>query len=77
MSFDTLVSLALFGGALFLMMRFSCGAHMGHAHSRGGSGPNRSAGGGAASLDSAYTIRPAENGDKAPNENAHRHHGCC
>jgi len=29
MSFDTLVSLALFVGALFLMMRFGCGAHMG------------------------------------------------
>jgi hypothetical protein len=76
MSFDTLVSLALFGGALFLM-RFGCGAHMRHAHSHAGSSPNQSADGATASLDSAYPVRPAENAHKTPNDNAHRHHGCC
>ena len=44
MSFDTLFSLALFAGALFLMMRFGCGAHMGHTHSRGGARSNQTRG---------------------------------
>ena len=35
MSFDIVVSLALFVGALVLVMRFGCGAHIGHADSRG------------------------------------------
>jgi YHS domain-containing protein len=40
MSFDTIVTLALFAGAFLLMMRYGgCGAHaFGHAHSNGGSG---------------------------------------
>ena len=40
MSFDTIVTLALFAGAFLLMMRYGgCGAHaFGHAHSHGGSG---------------------------------------
>lgn len=77
MTIDTLVSMALLGGALFLMMRFGCGAHMGHTHSHAGSSPTRSAGADAASFDSANPARSAENAGKAPNENAHRHHGCC
>ena len=28
MSFDTVISLALFAGAMFLMMRFGCGSHV-------------------------------------------------
>ena len=40
MSTDTLLNLALFAGAMQLMMRFSCGAHvMSHSHQHGGSGP--------------------------------------
>ncbi len=40
MSIDTLLNLALFAGALLLMMRFGCGAHvMSHAHQHGDSGP--------------------------------------
>jgi hypothetical protein len=46
MSFDTLVSFALFLGALLLMMRFGCGAHVSHALGRhsstGRSGRRRS-----------------------------------
>jgi YHS domain-containing protein len=40
MSLDTIVSLALFAGALVLMMRYGgCGGHaMGHAHGHGGFG---------------------------------------
>lgn len=35
MSFDTLVYVALFGAAAFLMFRFGCGQHMmGHGHSQ-------------------------------------------
>ena len=38
MSFDTVVSLGLFAGAMFLMVRFGCGSHMmGHAHGHGAS----------------------------------------
>ena len=38
MSFDTIVTLALFAGAFLLMMRYGgCGAHaFGHAHAQGG-----------------------------------------
>ena len=40
MSTDTLLNLALFAGAMLLMMRFGCGAHvMSHSHQHGGSGP--------------------------------------
>jgi YHS domain-containing protein len=50
MSLDTIVSLALFAGALVLMMRYGgCGDHaMGHAYGRGGfgSGNTGPAGGG-------------------------------
>ena len=92
MSFDTLFSLALFGGALFLMMRFGCGAHMGHAHRRSSS--DHAAGAGTAS-SSARSASPGSvssgnasaaksnaslletAGDGSPgNEKAHRH-GCC
>ncbi len=34
MSLDTIVSAAMLLGALFLMMRFGCGSHMGAAHTR-------------------------------------------
>jgi YHS domain-containing protein len=41
MSIDTMVSLGLFGAALFLMLRFGCGRHMmshAHAGAHGGGG---------------------------------------
>jgi YHS domain-containing protein len=62
MSLDTIVTLALFAGALFLMMRLGhgghalgCGGHaMGHAHSHVGSGSaDPAAAGGASRLLSA------------------------
>ena len=88
MSFDTLVSAALFVGALFLMMRFGCGAHMGHAHGHGGTrsdqaggpvGSNTGAGGaGPASLDGASSALPGKSAQpqNASEGKAHRH-GCC
>jgi hypothetical protein len=42
MSLDTIVSTAMLLGALFLMMRFGCGAHMRGAHIRKMSDPGRS-----------------------------------
>jgi hypothetical protein len=90
MSFDTLVSLALFLGALFLMMRFGCGAHMRHVHSHQGAATDRTGGGavgsssgkaagaGVASLTGAAGALPV---DGAAPEEAHQHkahrHGCC
>jgi hypothetical protein len=90
MSFDTIVSLALFFGALFLMMRFGCGAHMGHAHRHGapaadqtvggtgGSNPSRAVGAGVASLNGATGALSVNGGrsEKTPEGEAHRH-GCC
>ena len=46
MSLDTIVSAAMLLGALFLMMRFGCGSHMGAAHTRRMSDHARSRGGG-------------------------------
>ncbi len=90
MSFDTLVSLALFLGALFLMMRFGCGAHMGHAHNHDRSTADRTGGGAVGSnsgkavgvvvapLNSATTTLPANSAEpgKTPEGKARRH-GCC
>jgi hypothetical protein len=90
MSFDTLVSLALFLGALFLMMRFGCGSHMGHPHHRGGptadrtsgaavgSKPGEAVGAGVASLNGATGALSANAGQpgSAPQGKEHRH-GCC
>ena len=90
MSFDTLVSLALFLGALFLMMRFGCGAHMGHAYSHHRSTAYRTGGGavgsssgkpvdaGVASLNSATGALSVDGAaqEEAPQHKAHRH-GCC
>lgn len=33
---DGLLSLLLFAGLFFLMMRFGCGSHIGHGHRHGG-----------------------------------------
>jgi hypothetical protein len=87
MSFDTVISLALFVGALFLMMRFGCGAHMGHGHRHGGSnadraggatGPNISKTGsaGLAALSSGNSEPHVKEATAAPQAKAHRH-GCC
>ena len=81
MSFDTLVSLVLFVGAIFLMMRFGCGAHMGHAHNHGratSDQPGRSNSAGLASLNGANSDLPAKGAEteRAPEGKAHRH-GCC
>ena len=39
MSFDTVINIAIFAAALFLMVRFGCGRHMmGHAHSQAHAG---------------------------------------
>jgi hypothetical protein len=90
MSFDTLVSLALFLGALFLMMRFGCGAHMGHArnHDRStadrtrggaiGSNSGEAVGASVATLNSATGPLPVNGAtpEKAAEGRAHRH-GCC
>lgn len=46
MSFDTLLNVALFAGAMFLMFRFGCGRHMmGHAHSPAHAGAPAGSGG--------------------------------
>jgi len=46
MSFDTLVNVAIFAAALFLMFRFGCGRHMiGQAHSHAHAGAHGGAGG--------------------------------
>jgi YHS domain-containing protein len=46
MSFDTLVNIAIFAVALFLMFRFGCGRHMmGHAHSEAHAGAHGGSGG--------------------------------
>ena len=89
MSLDTLLNLALFAGALFLMMRFGCGAHMGHARGHGGTrsdqaggpvGSNTGGAGGAglASLDGAGSAPPLKSAQaqNASEGKAHRH-GCC
>jgi len=92
MSFDTIFSLALFAGALFLMMRFGCGAHMmGHAHGHGASGSdNEPSDSGRRFANSAVptqvTGAPAAaasvsktGADSGPTETSistHRH-GCC
>ncbi len=80
MSFDIVVSLALFVGAALLMMRFGCGAHMGHArrargsaarHAGAGSGVND--GVGLASPNGGASVRPAR-GQTAERS---RREGCC
>lgn len=90
MSFDIAVSLALFVGAVFLMMRFGCGAHhMGHAHSHRGSAAGQADGAGGsvsgksdrfslASLGSAKSAQPAVGEAPANASRAEaRRHGCC
>ena len=72
MSLDTLVSLALFAGALFLMMRFGCGAHMGHAHGHDGThsdhsdvgGRSNAGGGGLPPLNGVNGPLPVKNGEE-------------
>jgi hypothetical protein len=83
MSFDTLVSLALFAGALLLMLRLSRGAHMGHDHSHGAPNPDTASGAGQGSLHNANSASSFKSSDAAPREpdsptqgNARRH-GCC
>jgi hypothetical protein len=90
MSFDTVVSLALFIGALFLMMRFGCGAHMSHAHRHGGTSADQTGGGaagsspakavraGVAPLNGATGALSINSGQAgiAPEDKPHRH-GCC
>lgn len=90
MSFDTVVSVALFAGALFLMMRFGCGAHMGHAQRHGGpsadqtgrgavgSNPGKAGGAGVASLSGPTGALSANGGQtgEVPDDKPHRH-GCC
>jgi hypothetical protein len=89
MSFDTVVSLALFAGAMFLMMRFGCGTHvMGHAHGHSASGsdnePRNSGRPANAALSTQVSGTPAagavsqigtDSGEQA-SRNTHRH-GCC
>jgi YHS domain-containing protein len=62
MSFDTIVTLALFAGAFLLMMRYGgCGAHaFGHAHSHGGSGSDsgHAAPGGGRSVSADRDVDP-------------------
>lgn len=44
---DTLIQVLLFGGLIFVMMRFGCGSHMfGGGHGKGGHGKEKKAGGG-------------------------------
>jgi hypothetical protein len=85
MSFDIVVSLALFVGAVVLMMRFGCGAHMGHAHSRGKSAVGHADGAGGpdlgqsdsfslASLKGVTSALPATPARASSNEA--RRHGC-
>ena len=91
MSFDTVVSLALFAGAMFLMMRFGCGSHvMGHAHSHGASGSDNEAGASGRPANAALSTQVsgtpaaaasasqtgADSGAPEASRNAHRH-GCC
>jgi hypothetical protein len=89
MSFDSIVSLALFFGALFLMMRFGCGAHLGHAHRHGApaahqtggtsrSNPGKAVGAGVASPNSVTSALSLNGGQpgKALEDKPHRH-GCC
>ncbi len=91
MSFDTIVSLALFAGAFFLMMRFGCGSHvMGHARGHGASGSDNEAGVSSRSADAAPPTQMASMpaatasasqtgaGSGAPEAGriVHRH-GCC
>jgi hypothetical protein len=66
MSFDTLVWLALFAGALLLMLRFSRGAHMGHAHRHGAPNPDTAGGAGQGSLHSALSASSFKSSDAAP-----------
>ena len=62
MSLDTIVSLALFAGALLLMTRYGgCGGHaVGHAHGHGGSGSSDAgpAGGGGQSRSPVREVDP-------------------
>ena len=91
MSFDTVFSLALFAGALFLMMRFGCGAHMSHAHGHGETGSDNEAGNpgrrpantapptqatGTPAAAAFASKTGADAGAPEPSRNAHRH-GCC
>jgi hypothetical protein len=87
MSFDTVVSLALLVGALFLMMRFGCSAHMGHGHGHSGSNADRSGGAigpnasktgsvGLASLNSGNSAPPVQDAAAPPQAKARRN-GCC
>ena len=76
MSFDTVVSLALFVGALFLMMRFGCGAHMGHARSHHRSTVDRTAGVASPNGATVALSVDREAPEEAPQHRAHRH-GCC
>jgi hypothetical protein len=76
MSFDILIWLALLVGALFLMMRFGCGAHMDHADSHGGSNSDQTGGAGQGSFKSANGMSTSKTAHGVSNRNARRH-GCC
>jgi YHS domain-containing protein len=59
---DTIVNLALFAGAFFLMMRFGCGApvmsHPGHGHGGSGSDSGRADRGGSELLSADRDVDP-------------------
>ena len=92
MSFDTVVSLALFAGAMFLMMRFGCGSHfMGHARGHGASGSDNEAGNsgrrftnvalpaqttGAPAATASTSKTGADSSATEASKNTHRH-ACC
>jgi hypothetical protein len=76
MSFDTLFSLALFVGALFLMMRFGCSAHMGNTHGHGGSNSDQTDGAGQDSSKSANGMSASKSAHGVSIRNAHRHGWC-
>jgi hypothetical protein len=60
MSFDILISLALFVGALLLMIRFGCGARMGHTDGHGGSNSDQTGGAGQGSFKRANGVHVEE-----------------
>lgn len=62
---DTLLQVLLFGGLIFLMMRFGCGAHMfghgsGHKHGSGHNKENHPGGGGCCGGGGKRAKAPAE-----------------
>ncbi len=69
---DTVIQILLFGGLIFVMMRFGCGSHMfGGGHGKGGHGKdghgNKKAGGCCGGGDKKHSDIPSEN---APHQHA-------